>query len=87
MNDFDKFDWTPHIWFKNFSHIDGNREKYIATLGEAVEIKSVSAWLENRREIVKMMEWTKNRLECLGAKVELCDIGEQVCMCFSSVYS
>lgn len=39
---------VPDTMQKVFAHIDGNRAKYIATLGEAVKIKSVSAWPETR---------------------------------------
>lgn len=61
-----------------FSHIDANKNKYIATLKEVTAIQSVSAWPHKRDEIVKMVTWTKNRLEKLGAEVELCDLGTQI---------
>ena len=32
-----------------FSYIDGNREKFIGDLDEAIRIKSVSAWPDNRK--------------------------------------
>ncbi|KAH3876943.1 hypothetical protein DPMN_000796 [Dreissena polymorpha] len=60
-----------------FKHIDGNVEKYIKRLAETVAIKSVSAWPETRPEIKRMMEWTKQEMEKLGATCELEDIGEQ----------
>jgi hypothetical protein len=62
-----------------YSHIDENKNKYIATLKEVITIQSVSAWPHKRDEVVKMVTWTKNRLEKLGAVVELCDLGIQVC--------
>jgi nonspecific dipeptidase len=65
--------------FALYSHIDANKNKYIATLKEAVAIQSVSAWPHKRSEIVKMVNWTKSRLEKLGADVEVCELGTQVC--------
>ena len=32
-----------------FSYIDGNRERFIGDLDEAIRIKSVSAWPDNRK--------------------------------------
>lgn len=40
-------------------------------------IKSVSAWPETRGDIQTMIEWTKTKLEALGASVELRDVGKQ----------
>lgn len=37
-----------------FQHVDDNKPKYIARLKELVEIPSVSAWPENRPDIVKV---------------------------------
>ena len=31
-----------------FSYVDNNRERFISDLAEAVKIKSVSAWIQNR---------------------------------------
>jgi len=62
---------------KVFKHIDAHQAQYIATLAEAVAIKSVSAWPDCRPEIKRMVEWTKTRLEKLGATCELKDIGMQ----------
>jgi len=61
-----------------FRHIDDNQGRYIEVLREAVAIKSVSAWAESRPEITKMVNWTKAKLEALGATCELKDIGMQV---------
>ncbi|KAL4225624.1 Metallopeptidase M20 [Mactra antiquata] len=60
-----------------FKQIDSNEEKYIKRLADTVAIKSVSAWPETRPEIRKMVEWTKNELEKLGASCELEEIGDQ----------
>lgn len=62
---------------KFYKHVDDNQEKYIARLKELVEIPSVSAWPENRQDIVKCCEWTANKLNSLGATAELVDIGLQ----------
>lgn len=40
-------------------------------------IKSVSAWPETRQDITTMVNWTKAKLEGLGAKCELRDVGSQ----------
>jgi len=62
---------------KLFAHIDSHQEDYIETLREAVAIKSVSAWPDCRSEINKMVEWTQKRLEKLGCKCQLKDVGTQ----------
>lgn len=81
--------FTPLKYFRNnvkrnvicvcmySSHIDANKTKYISTLKEAVAIPSVSAWPDNRKDVVKMVEWTAERLKALGASVEFCDVGTQ----------
>lgn len=65
--------------FVLYSHIGANKDKYIATLKEVVAIQSVSAWPHKRNEIIKMVNWTKSRLEKLGTDVEICELGTQVC--------
>lgn len=65
--------------FVLYSHIGKNKDKYIATLKEVVAIESVSAWPHKRNEIIRMVNWTKSRLEKLGTDVELCELGTQVC--------
>jgi len=60
-----------------FKYIDSHQEEYVKTLAEAVAIKSVSAWADHRPEITKMVQWTKARLEKLGTKCQLKDIGMQ----------
>lgn len=37
-----------------YKHVDQNKDKYIQRLKELVEIPSVSAWPENRQDIVKV---------------------------------
>ncbi|XP_046997120.1 cytosolic non-specific dipeptidase [Schistocerca americana] len=69
---------APETLQKLFAHIDANKTKYIERLREAVAIKSVSAWEHTRNDIVKMVHWTKERLEKLGAETELHDVGTQV---------
>lgn len=74
--------WSVVIHVLNlllYSHVDANKNKYIAALQEVIAIQSVSAWPHKRDEVVKMVTWTKNRIEKLGAEVELCDLGMQVC--------
>lgn len=58
-------------------HVDKNKTRYIDVLREAVAIKSVSAWPETRKDIQVMMNWTKAKLEGLGATCELRDVGTQ----------
>jgi nonspecific dipeptidase len=63
---------------KFFEHVDKNKLKYIEYLRELVEIPSVSAWPQNRGEIVKVCKIVAERLKQLGASnVELAEIGDQ----------
>jgi len=62
---------------KIFEYIEAHQDEYIKTLGEAVAIKSVSAWPECRGEIRKMMDWAQARLEGLGATCQQKDVGMQ----------
>ncbi|KAL7635432.1 UNVERIFIED_CONTAM: hypothetical protein RMT77_014501 [Armadillidium vulgare] len=62
---------------KIFSYVDAHKKDYIATLKEAVAIKSVSAWAESRGDVEKMIQWAKKRLEDLGASCTLNDVGKQ----------
>ncbi|KHN77499.1 Cytosolic non-specific dipeptidase [Toxocara canis] len=57
--------------------IDEHAKKYVDRLRDAVAIPSVSAEPEHRKDVQRMMEWTKKHLEAVGAKVELADIGMQ----------
>ena len=61
-----------------YRYIDAHQEKFIATLGAAVAIKSVSAWPETRSEITRMVKWVAEKIEQLGGPSELRDIGKQV---------
>jgi nonspecific dipeptidase len=56
-----------------FGYIDVNQRKFIGALGEAVAIKSVSAW-EKIDEIDHMAEWVAERLRALGATTEIVDL-------------
>jgi len=62
---------------KFYKHVDDNQAKYIQRLKELVEIPSVSAWPENRQEIVKCSNYVADKLRELGATIELVDIGLQ----------
>lgn len=66
---------------KVFSYIDAHIEEYIKKLGEWVAIKSVSAWSENRVDVIRMVEHVAKELELLGATVELAanPLGMQKC--------
>lgn len=64
------------------SYVDQHKEEYIKVLEEAVAIQSVSAAPEKRDETIRMVKWTAAKLEKLGAKLELCDIGNEVCLKF-----
>ncbi|XP_064080143.1 cytosolic non-specific dipeptidase-like isoform X1 [Macrobrachium nipponense] len=68
---------VPDHLTKIFKYIDSNKSRFIDVLREAVAIKSVSAWPEKRPEIKKQMEWAKAKLEALGAKCDLHEIGQQ----------
>ncbi|XP_071550810.1 cytosolic non-specific dipeptidase isoform X1 [Panulirus ornatus] len=68
---------VPDNLSKIFKYVDDNKTRFIDVLREAVAIKSVSAWPEVRGEITKQMEWAKEKLEALGAKCELHEIGLQ----------
>ena len=43
----------PDALSKVFGRIDDERERFIADLAEAVKIKSVSAWIQNREVVTK----------------------------------
>lgn len=69
--------FTVHV----HRHIDANKSRYISALGEAVAIKSVSAWPDHRSDITKMAKWTAAKLKKLGAHVELAELGNQTLHC------
>jgi nonspecific dipeptidase len=54
-----------------FNFVDAHEDIYVDRLKEAVAIASVSAWPENRGEIVRMMDWTKDWIVKLGGTAEL----------------
>lgn len=58
-------------------YIDEHKQEYIDNLKEAVAIKSVSAWADNRDEVIKMMKWAEVKLKNLGATTELANVGTQ----------
>lgn len=64
--------------FYYFRYVDENKSRYINNLAEAVSIPSVSASPEKRDDVRKMVEWTAARLQKLGVKVSLRDVGDQV---------
>lgn len=46
-------------------------------MAEAVAIPSVSASIERRQDVIKMVHWTEQRLKELGAETTLRDLGSQ----------
>ncbi|KAH6935124.1 hypothetical protein HPB50_003452 [Hyalomma asiaticum] len=60
-----------------FGIVDQRKPELIDLLREAVAIKSVSGWPEARNEVVRMIQWMKEKLEKEGATCELKDLGEQ----------
>lgn len=60
-----------------FQYIDGHAGEYIDLLREAVAIKSVSAWPNERPAVRQMSEWTEGKLKALGATTELKELGSQ----------
>lgn len=60
-----------------FRYIDKHKEEYISILGEAVGIQSVSASPAKRDETLRMVKWTAEKLEKMGASLNLLDIGNQ----------
>ncbi|KAL0280189.1 UNVERIFIED_CONTAM: hypothetical protein PYX00_001562 [Menopon gallinae] len=67
----------PSTLSELFKYIDSHSTDFINNLRDAVAIKSVSAWPAQRGEVVKMVNWMKGKLESLGVKCELRDIGTQ----------
>ncbi|KZT59260.1 CNDP dipeptidase [Calocera cornea HHB12733] len=60
---------------KFISYIDAHKDAFIARLGEAVAIPSVSGDPSHRPDVIKMASYIKSLLEPLGVKVELKDVG------------
>ncbi|EPB72387.1 peptidase dimerization domain protein [Ancylostoma ceylanicum] len=56
--------------------IDASYEKYKSILAEAVAIESVSGDPTRRPQTIKMVNWVKERLEKLGVRCTLQDLGK-----------
>jgi acetylornithine deacetylase/succinyl-diaminopimelate desuccinylase-like protein len=57
-----------------FQYVDDHTELYISRLAEAVAIPSISSNLDKHLpDIVRIMTWTKDRIERLGGKATLLD--------------
>lgn len=67
----------PEVMKSIFSYIEENKEKYIDNLREVVNIPSVSALPERRDDIKKVVLLVSEKLQNLGVKVKLHDVGEQ----------
>ncbi|EYB84956.1 hypothetical protein Y032_0306g1975 [Ancylostoma ceylanicum] len=59
-----------------FKDIDASYEKYKSILAEAVAIESVSGDPTRRPQTIKMVNWVKERLEKLGVRCTLQDLGK-----------
>jgi len=68
---------VPENLTKIFKYVDEHQKRFIDVLGEAVAIKSVSAWPGSRSEVGRMVQWTKAKLEALGVTCSLHDVGKQ----------
>lgn len=62
---------------KLFNYIEEHKDQFIDNLRQAIAIQSVSSSPEKRNEVIKMVEWTGDRLKNLGVSVELKDVGAQ----------
>uniref|UniRef100_A0A0N4ZX15 M20_dimer domain-containing protein n=1 Tax=Parastrongyloides trichosuri TaxID=131310 RepID=A0A0N4ZX15_PARTI len=62
---------------KLFQHIDSKKSLYINRLRQAVEIPSVSAEAEHRKDVFKMIDHAQKELEALGATCEQIPNGKQ----------
>ncbi|KAL6744201.1 hypothetical protein Aduo_017161 [Ancylostoma duodenale] len=59
-----------------FKDIDASYEKYKSILAEAVAIESVSGDPTRRPQTIEMVNWVKERLEKLGVRCTLQDLGK-----------
>lgn len=50
-----------------YAYVEQNRSEYVSRLREAVAIRGVSAWVDHRKEIVKMLEYAKRWGKKAGA--------------------
>ena len=62
---------------KVFGFMDGKKSEYIERLSEFVAIPSVSAEAAHRPDVVKAVEYMKAKLDALGVKTRLVDLGKQ----------
>ncbi|EYC24062.1 hypothetical protein Y032_0014g2293 [Ancylostoma ceylanicum] len=60
-----------------FDEIDARQDEFVKVLKEAVAIASVSSDPERRSDCVKMVMWTKKKLESVGATVQIIENGKQ----------
>ena len=58
-----------------FDYIDAHQKLYVDRLAEVVAIESVSAFTENRDEVIRQVKHTEKELQKLGCKTELADVG------------
>lgn len=57
---------------KIFSQMEEDQEKFVEDLRKWVEIPSVSALADRRKDVIYMVEFVAKELENLGATIELC---------------
>lgn len=60
-----------------FKYVDEHQDEYVKHLAEAVQIKSVSAWQQNRDDIFTMINHTAETMKGLDCSVELIENGTQ----------
>ncbi|XP_063393995.1 cytosolic non-specific dipeptidase [Cydia fagiglandana] len=60
-----------------FKHVDANVTTYKNLLKEAVAIPSVSCDIKYRDDCVRMVHWMQDKLQEVGARTELRDVGFQ----------
>lgn len=60
-----------------YKYMDGQKSEYIKRLSDFVAIPSVSAEAGRRAETIKSVEYMKARLDDLGVKTRLVDLGTQ----------
>uniref|UniRef100_A0A5S6QXM0 M20_dimer domain-containing protein n=1 Tax=Trichuris muris TaxID=70415 RepID=A0A5S6QXM0_TRIMR len=59
---------------KIFKYLDNHEQTYVERLREAVAIQSVSAWVHKSSELLRIVEWTRDHLEKLGAQCQLINV-------------
>ncbi|KAG8442261.1 hypothetical protein GDO86_011167 [Hymenochirus boettgeri] len=60
-----------------FTYIDGHQDEFVQSLKEWIAIPSDSSDPLLRKELIKMVEITAERIQALGATVELIDMGQE----------